>query len=160
MPELTITIPGAPKPQGRPRFVRHGAFVSTYDPSAKDKKRIRDIAATQIKAPLEGPLSLNARFYMPISKGTSKKKSAAMEGEPMVKAIDLDNMVKECTDALNGLAYADDKQIWHIEAEKVYSHDPRTVLAFRTDGRAPSLAQVALSLMASADVPPSDDNAT
>ena len=47
--------------------------------------------------PLEGPVSLVAVVYFPNRRG------------------DLDNRIKQCLDGLQGAAYADDKQVEHLE---------------------------------------------
>lgn len=62
---------------------------------------------------------------MPIPKSTTKKIRALMEnGEQRhIKKPDLDNIVKAFTDALNGIAYADDSLITGINAQKKYG-DP------------------------------------
>jgi Holliday junction resolvase RusA-like endonuclease len=63
---------------------------------------------------------------MPIPKGVSKKQRAAMLDAPMTKRPDGDNLWKTVSDALVGLAYDDDSQIWRAVIEKRYSDTPRT----------------------------------
>ncbi len=42
---------------------------------------------------------------------------------------DLDNLIKTCLDACNGLVWVDDSQVWRIEAEKVrVAEEPGTWL--------------------------------
>jgi Holliday junction resolvase RusA-like endonuclease len=65
---------------------------------------------------------------MPMPKDWSKrKKQLALNGEvkPSVKP-DLDNLCKAVLDALNGIAYHDDKQIVELHLSKAYSDHPRT----------------------------------
>lgn len=45
-----------------------------------------------------------------------------------IKKPDLDNMAKSVLDALNGLAYIDDSQIYSLTLFKTYSEQPRTEL--------------------------------
>ena len=81
MTTVTVSIPGEPVAQGRPRFARRGKFVVTYDPA---KSRNWKATAQQHMAiamggrnPLEGPLSclIVATFSCP--KSDWKKKPAA-----------------------------------------------------------------------------------
>ena len=45
-----------------------------------------------------------------------------------IKKPDLDNMAKAVLDALNGLAYIDDSQIYSLTLYKTYSEQPGTYL--------------------------------
>ena len=47
MKELTVTIPGEPVSQGRPRFSTHGGFPRAYDPkkSKEGKQSVRFFVA-------------------------------------------------------------------------------------------------------------------
>ena len=71
---------------------------------------------------------MSVSAYYPIPKSTSKVKK-----EKMLKGIllpdkkpDVDNVLKGICDALNTIAYDDDKQIVHMDIEKYYSEEPRT----------------------------------
>ena len=68
--------------------------------------------------------------YIKIPKSASKKnreKMIAGEIRPTVKP-DWDNIGKLVADALNGIAYDDDKCIVDAMVRKFYSTDPRTVV--------------------------------
>lgn len=47
------------------------------------------------------------------------------------KKPDIDNVIKVIADALNGVAYDDDKQIIDVSARKVYSETPRVDVRIR-----------------------------
>ena len=119
-----ITIPGNPVAKGRPRVSKYG----TYTP-----KKTADFESYveygNIK-PSDKPLKAEIIFYMPIPKSASKKVKTAMKnGETAhIKKPDLDNMAKSVLDALNGLAYIDDSQIYSLTLFKTYSEQPRTEL--------------------------------
>ena len=69
------------------------------------------------------PLNVSIFVYMPIPKSFSqKKKQEALEGKirPIVKP-DCDNIAKNINDALNGIAYPDDKQISCLTVSKYYA---------------------------------------
>ena len=68
--------------------------------------------------------------YLPIPKSTSKKNRQQMiDGviRPTVKP-DWDNIGKLIADALNKVAYDDDKCIVDSQVRKFYSEHPRTVV--------------------------------
>jgi Holliday junction resolvase RusA-like endonuclease len=72
---------------------------------------------------------------MPIPKSASKKAKTAMKNRETahIKKPDLDNMAKSVLDALNGLAYIDDSQIYSLTLFKTYSEQPRTELFIEED---------------------------
>lgn len=77
-----------------------------------------------------GPMWINIECYYPIPRGTPKNKRQMMEDGkilPMVKP-DLDNVAKSILDALNGLAFMDDKQIVILHTTKRYDATPRVVV--------------------------------
>lgn len=69
------------------------------------------------------PLKAEINVFMPVPKSYSKKKTEqALQNEirPTVKP-DCDNIAKNINDALNGIAYPDDKQIVSLTVNKYYS---------------------------------------
>ena len=129
-----IEIPGVPIAKKRPRFARRGKFVVTYNSQETEEGRFYLDARQQWKeAPIQSPIELKAFFYMPIPKGTSKKKrELSLCGDiKHVKRADIDNLLKFSVDCLTGLVWSDDAQVWKVEMEKSYSDNPRTLLYFR-----------------------------
>jgi Holliday junction resolvase RusA-like endonuclease len=122
-------IPGKPIPLARPRHSKH----SVYDPQKDIKEEVAWQLLRQRKKPfsLVGPLELNATFYMPIPKSTSKKNRAALANQPHPIKPDLDNLIKFILDVASGLLYKDDKSIAAITARKLYSEEPRTLFTLR-----------------------------
>ena len=83
--------------------------------------------------PFTGAVLFKLTAYFPVPKSTSKKNRALMlEGKirPIV-APDDDNIAKICRDALNGIAYVDDKQIVDGIQRKFYSDLPRVVIEIK-----------------------------
>lgn len=75
---------------------------------------------------IEGPIRAEIEVFMPIPKSDSKKKrEQKLSGQirPTMKP-DADNITKSLLDALNGLAYADDKQVVECEVKKYYGEEP------------------------------------
>lgn len=94
----SITVYGDPVPKGRPRLGKHG---NTYTP--KRTKQYEDsIGWEWRKAQLP---KLSGRLWVEIEVGESRYPS------------DLDNYIKVALDALNGLAWDDDRQVTSIDAQ-------------------------------------------
>lgn len=77
------------------------------------------------------PLRMQIVIMMPIPKGFSKAKhERAIRGviRPIVKP-DCDNLAKNINDALNGIAYPDDKQIVDLIVNKYYAESPFSIVA-------------------------------
>ena len=125
MTELKLTIPGEPKAQQRPRFTTRGGGPHAYDP-AKSRNAKRTIAilaeaAMAGNAPLEGPLELSVTVRRTPPVSWSKAKRQAAIGKGITGKPDIDNYVKLVQDALNGIAYLDDKDITDLHARKVWT---------------------------------------
>jgi crossover junction endodeoxyribonuclease RusA len=116
----TFTIPGQPLPKERPRFSRGHSYTSkaTRDAETRVASSFTGQAGVThpITEPLTGPIRFVARFY--------RKNNVT---------ADLDNCVKLLTDALNGIAYEDDRQIKSIRADMHVDRDnPRTEIEIWT----------------------------
>lgn len=127
---MKIIIQGKVQAKQRPRF--NGKF--TYTP-AQTKNYENWVKLSFINQypnfkPLENELAVNIKAYFEIPKSVSKKKREQMLSgniRPTIKP-DLDNIAKSVLDALNGLAYLDDKQIVFLKVEKFYDVSPRVEL--------------------------------
>jgi|SRR5215471_16832400 len=113
-PLLALSVPGTPVPKARPRLARaHGRhYTPRPTVQAEDKIRVaaRNAWMGRHTRPVKDPVALEVVFWLP-----NKRR------------VDLDNLVKLVTDAMNGEIYADDSQIWSLEARKAFSAvDPRT----------------------------------
>lgn len=129
-----IEIPGTPIAKARPRFVRRGKFVSTYNPQETEEGRfLFEVQKQWKREPLKDPLIVECGFFMPIPKGTSKKKTVAMlaETEKHTKKPDASNLIKFVEDCLNRFVWKDDSQIFRIVGEKFFSESPRTLIQIK-----------------------------
>ena len=105
-----------------------------YDPSYKDKKQIwLQIAKYKPKKPLKGDIYLKVVFYLkrPKSHFRTGKYSHLLKDayKDMVYHSfkpDLDNLVKLIADIIQPQMIIDDSQICMLQAEKMYSTNPRT----------------------------------
>ena len=128
---ISFTITGQPIALKRHRVARNGRM---YDPSYKDKKQIwLQIAKYKPKKPLKGDIYLKVVFYLkrPKSHFRTGKYSHLLKDDykDMVYHSfkpDLDNLVKLIADIIQPQMIIDDSQICMLQAEKMYSTNPRT----------------------------------
>ena len=119
-----------PVPKARPRVTCRGTYTPkrTKDAMEKIKEVIEEHPDCPDK-PLSGPVSVIMTFYVPMPKSWSKKKRGEMLAEPVAKKqFDIDNLEKTVYDALNGILWEDDGQIWKHTVKKVWSNTGRIEL--------------------------------
>ena len=124
-----ISVPGKPQGKGRARVSTYGGFARAYTPerTAAYENLIKVCYSESGAGILENALKMTVTaFYGVPSSFSRKKRQSALNGEirPTTKP-DLDNVVKVVCDALNGLAYTDDKNIVELRAYKYYAESPR-----------------------------------
>lgn len=80
--------------------------------------------------PDKTPLDLRVYAYFPIPKSTSKlNRQKMIDGEIRPTVVpDYDNIAKIVSDALNGIAYDDDRCVVDSMQRKFYGEIPRTVI--------------------------------
>jgi len=113
-------VEGKPVPKARPRVVRKGGRTWSFTPKkTKDwEKKIAEEARNHFEEPFCIPVRLSLTFYL--------KTPKSREGQIYVQTIpDLDNLEKSVLDALNGIAYDDDKRVVSKTSEKIYGNNPR-----------------------------------
>ena len=128
---ISFTITGQPVALKRHRPSARGGY---YDPSSKDKKQIwLQIAKYKPKQPFAGDIYLKVVFYLkrPKSHFRTGKYSHLLKDDykDMVYHSfkpDLDNLVKLIADIIQPQMIIDDSQICMLQAEKMYSTNPRT----------------------------------
>jgi Holliday junction resolvase RusA-like endonuclease len=125
---IKLIVPGEPIAKQRARVCRSG-HAYTPEKTVRYETYIRELFAVQYPSfePLIGAVVLKVWAYFPIPKGVSKRTRGLMESEFIRrdKRPDWDNIGKAVSDALNGVAYADDGQIGAASIEKLYSKRPR-----------------------------------
>lgn len=114
----TIIINLPPVAKGRPRLSNGHAY--TPEKTRKYEQAVQLTARAQIKRALDGEIRLSIRFYLLRPKALRNK-----DLRP-TKRPDIDNLAKAVMDALNGIAYEDDKQVVELHLYKYYSNEPRT----------------------------------
>lgn len=132
---ITFTVPGDPKPQGRPRFVRMGKFVRAYDPktSVDFKSKVAFFGTQSGLKPHDGAVMVSVDLYLKRPKAKCRKSDSPMK-LPCSKRPDCDNFAKAIADALTGIAWKDDGQIQTLNVRKWYHEiglGPRAVIEIK-----------------------------
>ncbi len=129
---MKLIIPGKPVAKKRPRFARIGKFVKTYSDQETEEGRFLFEVQKQLNGhkPIEGPVQVMLRFYLPRPKNHFGSGRNAYRLKPSApprhtKKPDIDNCIKFVLDCLNGVAWRDDSQIIKSIAVKEYG-EPRT----------------------------------
>ena len=132
---LEIVLPGVPITKLRPRFSRFKGKTRTYDAQSEEKETVK----WMLQARMQGigiithPVDVSIVFYMPIPKSTSgKQKVLMLDGTVKhTKKPDGDNLEKFYWDCMNGIVYADDRQIYKWSGVKRYAQEPRTEITLK-----------------------------
>lgn len=130
--KISFTVEGNPFGKQRPRFTKSG---HTYTPTeTHEHEQIIALAYCQqcgaFRFPDKTYIDMRIIAYVRIPKRATKaerKKMISGEIRPTVKP-DWDNIGKLIADALNGIAYDDDKCIVDAQVRKFYSTEPKTVI--------------------------------
>lgn len=130
---MIFEITGEPMGKQRPKFSRAGNFVRTYTPKETVnyeqwvKMCYKQAGGQHLGT---GPIGIKVNVFYKIPKSFSKKKrQQALDRQiaPTVKP-DCDNVLKIICDSLNGIAYADDKQIVFAIITKYYAEQPSVLV--------------------------------
>ena len=125
---VRVLVPGEPVPKARARAVATKKGIRHYTPDKTKlfEKKIKVLAQKyrRVQAPKRTPVRFHliAVFERPKYMMTAKYDDGLIEH---TVRPDLDNVLKACKDALNGLAYHDDGQVCQIRAEAYWAEkDP------------------------------------
>lgn len=132
---ITIEIPGKPTTKQRPRFGQGRAYKPQKEKMLEAIFKaiaLEHLQAQGLTKPISSEyiITLSMIFVFPIPKSYSKKKTQAIvKSNQYVSTPDLDNLIKFVKDALNGVLYEDDRQVWSYSGcRKIYGEEPRTVI--------------------------------
>ncbi|BFT80914.1 RusA family crossover junction endodeoxyribonuclease [Enterobacter roggenkampii] len=106
MPKYIIT------PVGKPRMTRRDKWKQR-PPVMRYRLFCDEVRLHGIQVPENGA---HITFVLPMPQSWSKKKRAAMDGQPHQQKPDLDNLTKSLLDAL----FEDDSHIWDARTSKVW----------------------------------------
>lgn len=104
-------------------FVPRGhkrAIVTLSDEAKAYKREVAWLAKAAGMRPMDGRVRVDCLLYPALPKNAEKRMRKLGEGwDDSVRSLDLDNALKVTIDALKGVAYHDDKQVWRLTAERM-----------------------------------------
>lgn len=125
MTKIEFVVPGDPKPLQRARKGKWGFYDPAENLKAKSAVAWQARKAMAFHTAFDGPLKLTLIACHSWPSSMSKRKRKACNGHLKATRPDLDNYIKLCMDALNGVAYLDDGQVCEIVARKIFvDHEP------------------------------------
>lgn len=134
MSDLYFIIPGEVRPKDRPRFTKTGRIFTpkqTIDYENKVKACYMTEYPYGVAFP-EQPVEMVLNIYIQVPRSFSKKKRDHMICfEYPTRKPDVDNQLKAVADALNGVAYMDDKQVVSVTVRKFWADEPRAEVVLR-----------------------------
>lgn len=125
---IRLLIDEKAKGKGRPRFTTRGKFVRTYTPKDtldfcnKVRNSFIETFGDEYKD-YEGAVKIDILCCYSVPKSLSEKKKKQLLYKPFLKKPDNDNIEKSIMDALNGVAYKDDSQVYENHTIKKYNKD-------------------------------------
>lgn len=122
---ISFTVDMAPTGKGRPRHTRSG-HVYTPKATVDAEAIVAKEARKHFAAPLVVPVAVRIEAYYAVPKSYSKSKRVLAltdEIKPQVKP-DIDNIAKLILDAMNGIAWSDDKAVTDLRIIKRYADKP------------------------------------
>lgn len=125
---IYFTVPGKPQGKARARTTKFGSY--TPQNTVLYENYIKLCYQSKNKECTDKPVSLSINAYFEPPKSVSKAQRQAMLDDliPPTKKPDIDNIAKVVLDALNGIAYKDDKQVISLSVAKMYSDNPGLVI--------------------------------
>jgi Holliday junction resolvase RusA-like endonuclease len=137
---IQFFVPGIPRPGGskkgfynpkigRVMMVKAGG---QYEENWRQAVAHSAMQAMKDEPPFKGPVRLSCLFYMPRPKyhyHTSKKMSGKLRTEyhgacPHLSAPDRGKLLRSTEDAMKGIVYADDSQVYAGPVNKLYGERP------------------------------------
>jgi Holliday junction resolvase RusA-like endonuclease len=115
MEHVYFEVLGDPVPKARARTVRKGGKTWSFTPKkvVSWEKLVKAEAEKHFKKPLTGPIMVSMIFYL--NRPASRRVDIWVPTTP-----DLDNLEKAVLDALNGVAYEDDRYVVAKNGQKKY----------------------------------------
>lgn len=134
----SLVVNGEPVPKARARKGKQGKWY-TPAPTAEYQQRVQTAWLVEGRPNLgDAPLCATAEFVF-----ARPASQVCKDGSPRASAAtypptDVDNLAKGVLDALNGLAYTDDRQVVTLTVSKRYAaqaEEPHTALTLTAPSR-------------------------
>ena len=126
---ISVFIPGVPKPKGSTRAMRHsrtGRTITLPDCDDLYAWQSRISAAMSECDKTDGPVAVRLVFYVKRPKnhhGTGRNNGTLKPSAPKKPTTkpDLDKLIRAVLDAMTGIIYDDDSMVVKLSAEKLYA---------------------------------------
>lgn len=130
---ITFTIPG--EPVQWVRAGRAGRATFTERKQADHKQQVRWRAKAAGVRTLLGPVAVEMVFMYEPPKSWPKidREQAITTGQRKITTPDCDNLVKQILDALEGVAYDNDRQVTYSPPIKMYGPVAQTIVTIYPD---------------------------
>jgi len=128
----TYRFEGTVVAKQRPRFTKGRAFTPTE--TRKCEAAIKKWAKDENIPSVTYPLRIKIEVLEAESKEDAVRILDSIRGLVYHNKGDVDNFGKTILDALNGIAYRDDKQIAHLEIKRRYARNPGFIIRIERCG--------------------------
>ena len=120
---MMIFVEGKIRGKGRPRFTRAGGVYTDAQTKAYEEAIAAAYKAEHVERIDSAPVKvfIEARFKIPAYETKATKFAMQRDKIRPTKKPDIDNIAKVVLDALNGVAFKDDKQVIDLYVRKVYA---------------------------------------
>lgn len=122
---MEFIVEGDPQGKARPRFSQKSGTVYTPAKTVRYERLIRkaflDAGGNAIPSDCYVGITVDAYFQIPKSYTKGKRLACQHNINRPAKKPDIDNSLKAVLDALNKVAYEDDKQVIEVICRKWYS---------------------------------------
>ncbi|MGB1226457.1 MAG: RusA family crossover junction endodeoxyribonuclease [Poseidonibacter sp.] len=130
MEKFNLNINVNPIAASRPRVSRFSTYYNepyrSHKELLKNKVLVANVGQSKPLFSRYRPLEMEINYYIKLPK-LSSIRTKILHETPHVFKPDLDNLVKATKDALNGLVYYDDAQVFSLTINKYFTSDnPRT----------------------------------
>lgn len=116
---LAVKLEITPVGKARARVTKFGNY--TPKKTRDFEKLVRDLVTLELRRvrpnvplPTKDPVRVSIRFSFLTPKSWTKKKTKELLGRPHASKPDIDNLAKAVTDALLGIVFEDDSQIYEL----------------------------------------------
>jgi Holliday junction resolvase RusA-like endonuclease len=131
MTTYCFVVPGIARPKKRPRVTRHGTYTPDphkYVPLVAGKAREAGLK------PCEGPVVVSIVVYRGFPKARSKVHRQAMWGKPCLLKVDGVNILANYWDAMIGIAYRDDSQVYRSDVSMYWAEEHYVNVTVKQEG--------------------------
>ena len=132
--EIYFVVDGEVRPKDRPRFTKTGR-IFTPKRTVEYENKVKGAYLREYPSGMAFPdeaVEMVLNIYVEVPKSYSKKKRDHMICfEYPKKKPDIDNQIKAIADALNGVAYTDDKQIVSLRVLRFWSESAKAEITLR-----------------------------